>query len=170
MISLRTMLNCSLILDRDLAETRMGIQFMLGKLKLEAREALCRTGNFGRLSVMFCHDMKYNFTPAQLHLLCDSLDQTRHLKGPILEIGCASGQTTIYLNTHLKTTGALKPYVCIDTFDGFTQKDVDFEVRFRGKKRRVIERRGNLLEQGTFRVNDGLQRIRPCQGYSSVTR
>jgi O-methyltransferase len=106
---------------------------MLGRLKLEAREALCRTG----LRPIISHVLpryEYHFTPAQLHLLCDSLDQTRHLKGPILEIGCASGQTTIYLNTHLKSTGALKPYVCIDTFEGFTQKDVDFEVRFRGKK------------------------------------
>jgi SAM-dependent methyltransferase len=106
---------------------------MFRKLKLEAREALSRTG-LGPIIRHVLPRYEYNFTPAQLHLLCDSLDQTRHLEGPVLEIGCASGQTTIYLNTHLKTTGALKPYVCIDTFCGFPQKYVDFEVRFRGKK------------------------------------
>lgn len=76
----------------------------------------------------------YNFRPAQLCFLVDCLERTRELPGPILEVGCFSGATTIWLNTHLRATGRMKEYVAIDTFEGFVPRDVDHEVAARGKQ------------------------------------
>jgi O-methyltransferase len=75
----------------------------------------------------------YMFTPAQLAFLVHCLDKTRHLSGPIVEIGCARGQTTLYLNLHLRSLGIQKRYICIDTFQGFTPDDIRYEVEVRKK-------------------------------------
>ncbi len=57
----------------------------------------------------------YMFTPAQLCFLVHCLDETKHLQGPVVEVGCARGQTTLYLNLHLASLESPKPYICIDT-------------------------------------------------------
>ncbi len=75
----------------------------------------------------------YMFTPAQLCFLVQCLDQTKDLEGPVLELGCARGQTTLYLNKHLASLGSRRPYICIDTFQGFTQGDIRYEIDVRKK-------------------------------------
>jgi predicted O-methyltransferase YrrM len=75
----------------------------------------------------------YNFRPAQLGFLIDCVDRTRDLGGPILEIGCFAGATTVWLNTHLQTSGIKKHYIALDTFEGFLSTDVDHEVLVREK-------------------------------------
>ncbi len=72
--------------------------------------------------------------PAGLAFLCQCIDKTATLKGPIVEIGCAAGHTTIVLNKHMDWLGIEKPYICIDTFRGFPPEHVKFEVEFRSKE------------------------------------
>jgi len=72
----------------------------------------------------------YMFRPVELAFLTECLTKTheRGLTGPILEIGCAAGATTVYLDKHLSYMGDDREYVCIDTFAGFTQEDIDVEI------------------------------------------
>ena len=79
------------------------------------------------------HRYPYNFMPQQLSYFVDCLNQTKDVPGAIFEIGCASGNTTIFLNKHLEYAGIDKEYICIDTFKGFTPEDVSWEVHSRGK-------------------------------------
>lgn len=76
----------------------------------------------------------YFFTPAQLAYLCDCLDKTLDLPGCIVEVGCARGFTTIFLNRHLQARGVKKKYYALDTFGGFTSRDVKHEVEARSKQ------------------------------------
>jgi len=75
----------------------------------------------------------YNFTPEQLAFLVNCLNQTREVPGDIFEVGCAAGHTTCFLNQHLQAAGIAKDYYCVDTFDGFTRQDTNYEVAVRGK-------------------------------------
>ncbi len=75
----------------------------------------------------------YSFSPGQLCFLVDCLNRTAHVEGSVAEIGCAYGQTTVFLDRHLTAMNDARPYVCIDTFEGFTLEDRDFEERARGK-------------------------------------
>jgi O-methyltransferase len=76
---------------------------------------------------------EYNFTPAQLGFLCDCLTALPAVPGSILEIGCSAGRTTIFLNAHMDAIGFERPYLCVDTFSGFTAADVALERNERGK-------------------------------------
>ena len=75
----------------------------------------------------------YNFTPEHLSFFVRCLNQTRDLPGDVFEVGCANGHTAVFLNQHLQAAGIDKDYYCLDTFDGFTKKDTEFEVQHRGK-------------------------------------
>jgi len=74
----------------------------------------------------------YMFRPRELSTLVSFLTATHGLTGPILEIGCAAGHTTVFLNKHLDDLLDTREYVCIDTFAGFTEQDVAAE-NARGK-------------------------------------
>lgn len=75
----------------------------------------------------------YEFTPPQLCFLCQCIEDTRDVKGDILEVGCHTGATTIFLNKYLDAQKISKDYHAIDTFSGFVAEDVDFEVANRSK-------------------------------------
>lgn len=75
----------------------------------------------------------YNLDPYQLAYLIQSLESTRHLRGAVLEVGVARGQTTVFLNTHLRLTSDKRSYLCVDTFEGFLEQDIDHEINIRGK-------------------------------------
>jgi SAM-dependent methyltransferase len=89
---------------------------------------------------------RYNFTVPQLIFLCECVDKTRDLSGPIVEIGCAIGSTTVFLNKFMDAENIEKDYVCVDTFAGFVDKDIQFEASRRGKK-------ADDYEQSLFRLN-----------------
>ena len=76
----------------------------------------------------------FAFTPQQLETILRCVLETRAVDGCILEVGCYLGETTVYINEALKYEGIWKKYVGIDTFDGFTGNDVQFELTERGKK------------------------------------
>jgi SAM-dependent methyltransferase len=79
----------------------------------------------------------YNFTPQQLCFLCECIEQTRYVEGNIAEIGCFTGWTTIFLNKYMAAANIPKKYFAIDTFSGFVDKDIDFEISFRNKKKEL---------------------------------
>jgi predicted O-methyltransferase YrrM len=76
---------------------------------------------------------QYFFNPEQLAFLTQCITETRDVSGDIVEIGCALGHTTCFLNRHMQCSGIQKPYYCIDTFSGFAANDVAFETNHRGK-------------------------------------
>lgn len=85
---------------------------------------------------IFFYRYDYMFRPSELALLVSSLTETHGQKGPILEIGCAAGHTTVYLNKHLDDLGDSREYVCLDTFAGFTEEDIAVEVERGHESRR----------------------------------
>jgi predicted O-methyltransferase YrrM len=92
------------------------------------KEAAYRTG----LHHFLFYRYDYMFRPRQLSVLVSYLTRTHDLPGPIVEIGCAAGHTTVFLNKHLDDLADSRHYVCIDTFAGFTAEDIAVE-RDRGK-------------------------------------
>jgi O-methyltransferase len=68
------------------------------------------------------------FRPREMALLVDCLTETHKLSGPIFEIGCAAGHTTVVLNKHLDDLEDSRSYFCVDTFSGFTEADVAVEA------------------------------------------
>jgi SAM-dependent methyltransferase len=84
----------------------------------------------GRL-VFYRYD--YMFHPMDLSFLVQCVTDTAHLRGPILELGCAGGHTSVFLNKHLDDLEGNRSYFAIDTFAGFTPEDVEVEIG-RGKQ------------------------------------
>jgi SAM-dependent methyltransferase len=74
------------------------------------------------------------YVPAHLCRLISLLDQTVDIPGSILEVGCFKGETTIWLNKHLEDKKIAKRYYALDTFEGFTDADLTYEVSRRGKR------------------------------------
>ncbi|MGH9177320.1 MAG: class I SAM-dependent methyltransferase [Acidimicrobiales bacterium] len=87
---------------------------------------------------------EFMFTPAQLSVLCQTVTDTKDVPGALVEVGCAFGHTTVFLNRHLDDLGTAKPYHVVDTFSGFEAGDVEFERRQRGH---------GADDFGAFRVN-----------------
>jgi O-methyltransferase len=81
----------------------------------------------------FFHRYQYMFNPAQLCFLCGCVERTATIDGAIVEIGCALGHTTVFLNKHVDALKVEKQYFAIDTFGGFTPEDVRVELDERGK-------------------------------------
>jgi O-methyltransferase len=70
---------------------------------------------------------QYMFSPAQLAFLCEQITNVADVSGSILEVGCESGKTTVFLNRHIDNLGMAVDYYVIDTFSGFTMNDIEFE-------------------------------------------
>jgi O-methyltransferase len=113
----------------------------------------------------FFPNWDYMMTAPQLCFLCQCIESVRNVNGIIVEIGCAQGQTTVFLNKYLQAQRIEKPYVCIDTFSGFQVDDVAYEVSQRGKKKSFY--RGFRLNkkswfEGTMQMN-GIKGVRALQ-------
>jgi predicted O-methyltransferase YrrM len=78
---------------------------------------------------------RYNIEPIQLTYLINEIEKFKHVKGSVIEIGVARGLTTRFLCEHIRKQQLehTTTLYAIDTFDSFTQADLDFEVRERGK-------------------------------------
>ena len=81
----------------------------------------------------------YNMTAAQLVLLCEQLSLVRAVPGAVLEVGCSTGMTTVFLNKFMEAEGIEKPYFALDTFSGFVEEDVRYEAEQRGKPARAYD-------------------------------
>jgi O-methyltransferase len=102
------------------------------------REAMLRTP----LGEYIGYRYRHMFSPAQLSFLTECVTRTAGLQGPIFEIGCEAGVTTVWLNKHMDDAGIEKPYVAIDTFKGFLDRDIEYEALRRGKATRRRAFRG----------------------------
>jgi O-methyltransferase len=109
----------------------------MGRIRDFLRDLQFRTP-IRRFSSAF-HKYDYMFSPSQLGFLVRCLDETESLGGSIVEVGCATGQTTVYLNRHLDEIASSRPYLCIDTFAGFTEDDIAHELHHRGKARDKLQ-------------------------------
>jgi predicted O-methyltransferase YrrM len=107
------------------------------------------------------------FSPPQLAFLGQRLEEATAAAGGILEIGCASGHTTVFLNRWLDAIEVERPYAAIDTFAGFTDDDIDAEFKRGNSGARDL---GSFFRVGTqesfdnrMETND-VKRVRSVQG------
>ena len=88
--------------------------------------------------------------PERLYLMLHHVIQTKDVKGPVVEIGCNLGGTTIFARRMMDRLGIRKAYICIDTFDGFVDKQFATDVAlgtpsvdqrmFSGSSRKLVEK------------------------------
>lgn len=124
-------------------------------LAYRARHLLLRTP----IRELFVHQYLYMFTPTQLGFLCDQVTDTVPVPGSILEVGCAFGATTVFLNRHIDSLGLDVNYYAVDTFSGFTAPDISYERKV-GREYRYNDFRENSKAtfDRTMRRN-GVQRV-----------
>lgn len=82
---------------------------------------------------VLAHRYPYMFTPAQLVALIQLLDEAvaDNPRDAVIEVGCAAGNTTVFLAYHLQQlsrAGWNGAYHAYDTFGGFVPDDVAFET------------------------------------------
>lgn len=80
----------------------------------------------------------YMLDPIQLCILIKKIDELYEIKKRplnIYEIGVARGMTTAFLASHILFEKLPHQIICIDTFEGFTAKDLKHEVTIRGKSK-----------------------------------
>jgi O-methyltransferase len=126
------------------------------RLAHRARKLLLRTP----ARELFTYRYRYMFSPAQLSFLCAQITNTSDVPGSILEVGCAVGATTVFLNRHIDSLGIDVNYYAIDTFAGFTVDDISCE-RSLGRHYPYNDFRGNSKPwfDRTMRRN-GIERVR----------
>jgi SAM-dependent methyltransferase len=109
---------------------------------------------------------EFQMTPLQLGFLCNCLESTREIPGAILEVGCAYGSTTLFLNRYLDAVGIEKEYYALDTFSGFIPEDLDYEIAKRGKQPSLYAGRYAANKKkwfdGTMQIH-GIQRVKSIQ-------
>lgn len=76
--------------------------------------------------------------PGELSAMIRLIDATRDSGGSVYEIGVARGSTSVVLLEHLRTTGDSRPLIMVDTFAGFTEDSIEFEVTHRRKDRSAL--------------------------------
>ena len=103
---------------------------LLNSIKESAKSLVFRHTNWAAPTY------RYNVEPIQLAYLVTEIERLKHVSGNVVEIGVARGLTTRFLAQHIKNQkldkNGVKLYA-VDTYESFTAKDLDFEVRNRGK-------------------------------------
>lgn len=112
---------------------------MKQQLKRMARHALS--------SILYRYP-PFALAPERLYLLLHYLIETKDVPGAVVEVGCNLGGTTVIAKRMLDRLGIAKPYVCIDTFDGFVAEQFGTDValgtplsdqqRFSGNSRDLV--------------------------------
>jgi hypothetical protein len=70
----------------------------------------------------------FTLAPERLYLFLHHLIETRDVPGAIVEVGCNLGGTAIIAKRLLDSLGVDKPYICIDTFDGFVDAQFTTDI------------------------------------------
>lgn len=111
------------------------------KIKELLKKIVFRYTSFGKPTYDFCIE------PIQLVEIIKGIDSViiPDKKTCLVEIGVARGLTTRFIAEHINTQNYKVDYYCIDTFSSFTQEDLNFEVKERGK---------NMEELRGFEYND----------------
>ncbi len=106
-------------------------------------------------------DYPYMVEPTQLALIINELERLKGVKGSIVEIGVFRGMTTRFVCEYISSQKiADTTYFAIDTFDSFTNRDIDFEVNKRGKRSSEIN---------SFAINDFEVWTRNFSGFPFVS-
>jgi O-methyltransferase len=84
----------------------------------------------------------YMFSPAQLIFVTDCIKSVSSVPGSFVEIGCAYGATTVFLNKFMSDSKELaeRNYYAIDTFRSFVAEHADYEIQNRGKPPSIKKR------------------------------
>ena len=127
------------------------------RLAHRAKQLLLRTP----IRELFTYRYRFMFSPSQLCVLCAQITDTAEIPGSILEVGCAFGATTVFLNRHIDSLGLDVDYYAIDTFAGFTASDISYEHAQGRHYRYDKEFRGNSQPwfDRTMRRN-GINRVK----------
>jgi O-methyltransferase len=109
---------------------------------------------------------EYMYSPSQLGFLCQQITNTAEVPGSILEVGCAWGATTVFLNRHIDELGIDVDYYTVDTFEGFTDEDIRteqergrryyYDAAFNGNSKAWFDRtmlRNNATRVTSFRAD-----------------
>lgn len=75
----------------------------------------------------------YMFEPDQLMFIANTAVEQLSVAGSYIEVGCARGASTAFVNRALAQHGAPPRYITLDTFAGFPAEQSDYEIRERGK-------------------------------------
>lgn len=106
----------------------------LQELKLNAKEIaksiIYRTPFVSRL---MAPSYPYKINPGQLAAMVELIESTRASGAAVAEIGVAQGDTSVFLLEHLKSVGDTRELLLFDTFSGFTEESISFEVSNRKK-------------------------------------
>jgi hypothetical protein len=70
----------------------------------------------------------FALTPERLYLFLHHLVETKDVPGAVVEIGCNLGGTAVIAKQMMNRLGIDKPYICIDTFDGFVEEQFAADV------------------------------------------
>ena len=92
----------------------------------------------------------FALAPERLYVMLHHLVATRDVPGPVVEIGCNLGGTTVIARQMMTRLGIDKPYICIDTFDGFVEDQFVTDARlgtpktdkylFSGNSRQLVDK------------------------------
>ena len=65
----------------------------------------------------------------RFYLWMDALYKTRHLSGPVVEVGVAAGGTSAFSFNFLRQIDSKRDYIGLDTFGGFSEEQFAEDVR-----------------------------------------
>lgn len=152
---------------RSAATRRYNRPMVASAARRTAFDLLMRT----RVHKYLGHRYDYMFTPSQLAFLVSTLDEALSVEGNIVEVGCAYGHTTVFLNRHLDEADPGRRYFAVDTFSGFTEDDIEHERTQRGRLYDYGDFRFNSLGKFTRTMDrNGITRVTPIRADANTFR
>ena len=101
----------------------------------------------------FFNSYNYLIEPIQLAKYINEISNTSKLEGSIVEIGVFRGSTTAFALEHMKSEKINKKYFALDTFEGFTKSDINYEVLKRNKKKQALYNAFKINNEKLFNKN-----------------
>lgn len=101
------------------------------RLMAKARYAAYRTPVLRNLMLP---EYRYWVDPGTLSAMIELVAATRDSGAAVVEVGVGRGFTSVFLLEHLRTSGDPRSLFLVDTFTGFTEGNVDYELGERDKR------------------------------------
>ena len=79
-------------------------------------------------------EYRYWVDPGTLSAMVELIASTRDSGAAVVEVGVGRGFTSVFLLEHLRTSGDPRSLTLVDTFTGFTQGSIGYEIGKRGKR------------------------------------
>jgi len=108
----------------------------------------------------------YKVDPGQLCAMINFIDATKSAGATIAEVGVAQGDTSTFLLQHLVTTSDPRTLHLFDTFAGFTEQSVNYEVSVRNKPEKEYDlfRYGDEAQFSRNLKKAGYERFKTIKG------